>query len=118
MLLHVRSCKGRSLISRTAEAIALKFEIWYSDEDRLVLSRVACKSQLEPTLHVCTCTETVPDLKNGWTDCIQIWYTARDRLVGCRASQLEAHPRSFARAGLNLSLARLPPQKASYCRVS
>ena len=29
---------------------------------------------------------TVPDLENGWccTDCAQIWYTARDRLAGCR----------------------------------
>ena len=26
-----------------------------------------------------------PDLGNGWTDCAQIWYTVRDRLVGCRA---------------------------------
>ena len=24
----------------------------------------------------------VPDLENGWTDCAQIWYTVRDRLVG------------------------------------
>ena len=35
------------------------------------------------------CRMTVPDLKNGWADCIQIWYTDRDRLVGCRAGQLE-----------------------------
>ena len=78
------------------------------------VSRVACKSQLGPTLHVRTCRVTVPDLKNGWVDCVRIWYTDRDRLVGCRASQLEAQPRSSVRAGLNLSLARLLPQKASY----
>ena len=53
------------------------------------VSRVACKSQLEPTLHVRTCRVTVPDLKNGWADCFQIWYTDRDRLVGYRASQLK-----------------------------
>ena len=23
----------------------------------------------------------VPDLENGWTDCAQIWYIDRDRLV-------------------------------------
>ena len=56
----------------------------------------------------------VPDLENRWADCVQIWCMDRDRLVGCRASHLEAHPRSSARAGLNLSLARLSPQKASY----
>ena len=80
------------------------------------ISRVACKSQLGPTLHVSRCRVMVPDLKNGWADCVQIWCTDRDRLVGsgCRASQLETHPRSSARAGLNLSLARLSPQKASY----
>ena len=57
---------------------------------------------------------SIPDLKNGWADCAQIWCTARDRLVGCRASQLEAHPYSFARAGINPSLVRLSPHKASY----
>ena len=31
-----------------------------------------------------------PDVKNGWTDCAQIWYTDRGQLVGCRASQLGA----------------------------
>ena len=36
------------------------------------VSRVVCKSQLGPTLHVRTCRVTVPDLKNGWADCIQI----------------------------------------------
>ena len=78
------------------------------------ISRVACKSQLGPTSHVRTCRVTVPDLKNRWADCVQIWYMDRDRLVGCRASKLEAHPRSSARVELNLSLARLSPQKASY----
>ena len=77
------------------------------------VSRVACKSQLVPTLHVRTCRVMVPDLKNGWADCVQIWCADRDRLVGCRASQLEAHPRSSARAGLSLSLACLSPQEAS-----
>ena len=52
-----------------------------------------------------------PDLENGWTDCVQIWYFDRDRLVRCRASQLEAHPRSSARAGLGLSLASLSPER-------
>ena len=42
---------------------------------------------------------------------LQIWYIDGDRLVGCRASQLEAHPRSSVRAGLNLSLARLSSPK-------
>ncbi|KAF0291416.1 Ammonium transporter Rh type B-B [Amphibalanus amphitrite] len=27
----------------------------------------------------------LPDLENGWADCAQIWYIARDQLVGCRA---------------------------------
>ena len=57
-------------------------------------------------MHVRTSRVMVPDLKNGWNDCVQIWYTDRDRLVGCRASQLEAHPHSSARAGLHLSLTR------------
>ena len=78
-----------------------------------------CKSKLGPTLHVRTCRVTVPDLKNGWADCVQIWYTDRERLVGCRESQLETHPRSSARAGLSLSLARLSSQKVSYwCMLS
>ena len=29
-----------------------------------------------------------PDLRNGWTDCAQIWCSDRDRLVRGRASQL------------------------------
>ena len=72
------------------------------------------QSQLGPTLHVHTCRVTVSDIKNGCADNVQIWYTDRDRLVGCRLSQLEAHPRSSTRAGLNLPLARSSPQKASY----
>ena len=52
------------------------------------------------------------DLGNGWTHCAQIWYSDGDRLIGCRASQLEARPRSSTRVGLNFSLARLSPQKA------
>ena len=52
-----------------------------------------------------TCRVTAPDLKNGWTDRTQIWYTDKDQLLGCRGSQLETSPRISARAGLNLSLA-------------
>ena len=73
--------------------------------------RVMCKSKLGPTLHVRACRLTVPDLKNGWIDWAQIWYTVRDRLVRCHQSQLEAPPRSSARAGLSLSLSRLSPPK-------
>ena len=44
-------------------------------------------------LHVRACKAmVVPDLKNGWTNCAQIWYTDRDQLLGCRESQLEEHP--------------------------
>ena len=71
------------------------------------VSKVACKSKLRPTLYVRTCRVTVLDLKNGWTDCAQFWYSDRDQLLGCRESLLEAFTRSSARAGLNLSLARL-----------
>ena len=39
-------------------------------------------------LHV-QCRMTVPDSKNSWTDCAQIWYTDRDWLVGCHTSQFE-----------------------------
>ena len=53
------------------------------------------KSKLGPTLHVRTCRATVPDLKNGWTDCAQIWYTVRDRLVGCRAQVIGGTPAQF-----------------------
>ena len=35
------------------------------------VSRVACKNQLGPTLHVRTCKVTIPDLKNGWAGCVQ-----------------------------------------------
>ena len=49
--------------------------------------RVECKSQLGPTLPMRTCSMTVPDLKNNWADCMQIWCTDRDQLVGCPASQ-------------------------------
>ena len=75
---------------------------------------------MRPSLHVHMCRVTdlkfqvlsqVPDLKNGWTDCAQIWYTDRDQLLGCRESQLEAPSRSSALAGLNLSFARLSPPK-------
>ena len=92
-------------------------QIWYSNGDRLVEWRAKVSWDL-----LCTCARA------GWR--FQISRTAgpiafkfgilvhsstdRDRLVGCRASQLEAHPRSSARAGLNLSLARLSHQKASY----
>ena len=78
------------------------------------VSRVACNGKLGPNLHMRTCRVTVPDLKSGWTDCAQLWYTDRDQLVGCRESQLEAPLHSSARAGLNLSLARVSPQKAPY----
>ena len=72
--------------------------------------RVACKSNLGPTLHVRMCRATVPDRKNGWTDCARIWYTDRDLLVNCCASRSEAPLRSSALiAGLTLS-----PQKTSY----
>ena len=39
------------------------------------VSRVACKSQLGPNLHVCTWSVSLPDLKNCWIDCAHIWYT-------------------------------------------
>ena len=63
------------------------------------------------TLHVHTCRVTVPDLKNGWTDCDQIWYTVRDRLVGGRAQVIGGTPAQFARARLTISLARSSPTK-------
>ena len=56
---------------------------------------MAYKSKLGPTLHVRTCRVTVPYLKNGWTDCAQIWYTIRDRLVGCRAQAIGGTPAQF-----------------------
>ena len=56
---------------------------------------MAYKSKLGPTLHVRTCRVTVPDLKNCWTDCAQIWYTVRDRLVGCRAQVIGGTPAQF-----------------------
>ena len=56
---------------------------------------MAYKSKLGPTLHVRTCRVTVLDLKNGWTDCAQIWYTVRDRLVGCRAQVIGGTPAQF-----------------------
>ena len=46
-------------------------------------------------MHLRTCRVTVPDLKNGWTDCAQIWYTVRDRLVGCRALLIGGTPAQF-----------------------
>ena len=79
---------------------------------------MACKTKFGPTLHVRTCRATVPDVKNGWTDYAQIWYTDRVQLLGCRDSHLEAPLRSSARAGLELSLARCRPQKASYLLLS
>ena len=79
------------------------------------VSRVACKSQLGPTLHVRTCRMTVLDLKNGWTDCAQIWYTDRDQLLGCQFSW--KHFTQFLRTGLKPSFARLSPQKAPYWLV-
>ena len=76
------TCKGRSQISRMAEPIALEFGTAMGP-----VSRVACKSQLGSTLHARTCIVTVPDLKNGWADCVRIWSTDRDRLVGSVGSQ-------------------------------
>ena len=93
-------------ISRTAGPIASNLVYLWGP-----VSRVACKSILGPTLHVRPCSVTIPDLKNGWTDCVQIWCTETDQLAGCSESPLEAPPRSSARAGLNLSLARLLPPK-------
>ena len=47
-----------------------------------------------------------PDLENGWTDCAQIWYTVRDRLVGCRA-QVSWDPFcTCARAGCRFQISR------------
>ena len=74
------------------------------------VSRVACKSQQGPTLHVRKCRVTVPDLKNGWADCAQIWYTDRDRLDGCPPTQF----RRCRNCVLSLSLVCLSPQKAYY----
>ena len=77
------------------------------------VSRVACKSQLRLTLHVRTCRVTVPDLKNGWADRVQIWYKDRDRLVGCRATckSVGSIPTQFCTCRAQ---PRLSPQKASY----
>ena len=62
------------------------------------------------------CRVIVPDHKNGWTDCAQIWYTDRDQLLGCRERQLEASLRSSARAGQSSTSRSLACrfQKASY----
>ena len=46
-------------------------------------------------MHVRTCRATVPDLKNGWTDCAQSWYTVMDRLEGCRAQVIGGTPAQF-----------------------
>ena len=48
------------------------------------VSRVPCKSHFGPRLHVRTCRMPLPDLRNGWADCVQIWHTASDRLEGCK----------------------------------
>ena len=79
------------------------------------VSRVAYKSKLGPNLHVRTCRATVPDLKNGWTDCAQIWYTVRDRLVGGRAQVNWRYPGAISHVQGSLSRSlRWSPQKALY----
>ena len=72
------------------------------------------KSQFCPNLHLRMCRVPLPDLNNGWTDCVQIWYIVRDRLVWFREMQLEAPTLSSACTVITLSLARLPLQKVSY----
>ena len=56
------------------------------------VSRVPCKSHFGPRLHVRTCRMPLPDLRNGWADCVQIWYTASDRLEGCFAQARWKYP--------------------------
>ena len=98
----------RSQLSRTAEPIVLKFDTVIGTGPG---RRVACKNYLGPTLHVRMYSVTAPDLKNDSTDCAQIWYADRDRLVGSDAVQSVGNTsHSFARAELILSLARLSPQ--------
>ena len=56
------------------------------------VSRVPCKSHFGPRLHVRTCRMPLPDLRNGWADCVQIWHTASDRLEGCFMQARWKHP--------------------------
>ena len=66
-----------------------------------------------------TCRVTVPDLKNGWTDCAQIWYTVRDRLVGGRAQVNWRYPGAISHVQGSLSRSlRWSPQKALYWLLS
>ena len=55
------------------------------------------------SLHVRTCRVTLPDLENGRADYTQIWHTAIDQRVGCRARQFVTHRLRSARARLILS---------------
>ena len=58
---------------------------------------------------------TVPDLKHGWTDCAQIWYTVKDRLVGGRAHVNWRYPGAISHVQGSLSRSlRWSPQKALY----
>ena len=109
--LHVRTCKATMFqISRTAGPIALKVGILMGS-----VSRGAYKSKLGPTLHVRTCRVTALDLKNGWTDWAQLWYTVRDRLVGCRAQVNWRYPGAISHVQGSLSRSlRWSPQKALY----
>ena len=108
-----RTCARARLVSRSRERLnrllANLVQRWGP------VNRVACKSQLD-LLCTCACvrcrfqisrTAGLIALKFGT-------YTHRDRLLGCRENQLEAPLHSSARAGHNLSLARLSPQKASH----
>ena len=72
LLLHARTCKGRSQISRTAEPTAIKCGT--------MMGTGGVQKSVGPyTLHVRTCRMTILYLKNDWTDCDQIWYTDRDQ---------------------------------------
>ena len=83
---HVQCSRFRERLDRLRSNLVYR---WGS------VRRVAYKSKLGPTLHVRTCRVTVPDLKNVWTDCAQIWHTVRDRLVGCRAQIIGGTPAQF-----------------------
>ena len=75
------------------------------------VSRVPCKSHFGPRLHVRTCRMPLPDLRNGWADCVQIWHTASDRLEGCFAQARWKYPLALPHVQGSLSRSLVPRPK-------
>ena len=108
--LHVRTCTPRFCISQTARPIVFKFGVWVSSHylSAFHKSWVGQGLSISARAHVHT---ALLYLRNGSTDCVQIWYVGWRSLSKC-------FPQVMGGVGHLCTCAHAPPSPYLRIRVA